>query len=62
MELNKPDTPIGFVILKRDNEDYYRVSQVGFEPVPISIRVISQYTEEIPYIAPIGSQLFVVKL
>jgi hypothetical protein len=60
MEYNNQEAPIGFVILTRDNEDYYRISQVGFEPIRICITVIDKYGGEVPYIAPIGSQLFVV--
>lgn len=62
MELNKPETPIGFIVLTIDNQQYYRVSQVGFEPVPIEITVVSQYNDEIPNVTPIGSQVFVVHM
>lgn len=60
MEYNKPNTPIGFVILTKDNQYYYRISQVGFEPIPIEITVVSQYEDDIPHIPQIGSQVFVV--
>jgi hypothetical protein len=61
MEYNNQKTPIGFIILTRDNKDYYRISQVGFEPIPICITVIDKYEGEIPKQTMIGSQVFVVR-
>ena len=60
MEYNNPNTPIGFVISTYHNQDYFRVSQVGFQPIPIEIEVIDQYRGEIPNITTIGTQVFVV--
>lgn len=60
MEYNKPDTPIGFIVQTVDNHNYYRISQVGFQSIPIEVNVIGQYQGQIPNITIIGSQVFVM--
>lgn len=60
MVKDKPEIPIGFVIMSIDGKGYYRITQVNHGPEPVDIEIIGKEEGEIPVRHTIGSQLFVV--
>jgi hypothetical protein len=58
------DVPLGFALVYVSNEPHIVITQVGFQPTPVTVSIVGKVEEknDIPMGYEIGSKLFVVNL